>query len=56
MLSNEEELRTKIHKFMRRKEEQYPELIQAMGREKLFREQFKPSMNHNLRFAFGDRR
>lgn len=55
MLNNEQELRAKINNFMRRKEEQYPELAQAAGRERLHREQFKPSMTHNLRFAFGDR-
>lgn len=55
MLHNEEELRAKIDSFMRRKETQYPELAQAAARDKLQREQFKPSMNHNLRFAFGTR-
>ncbi|HEY5667838.1 MAG TPA: hypothetical protein VIR03_01610 [Candidatus Saccharimonadales bacterium] len=53
MLHNEKELRTRIHDFMRRKETQYPGLIQASSREKLQREQFKPSAIHNVRFAFG---
>lgn len=53
MLHSEEELRTRINGFLRRKEAQYPELAQASSRDKLQREQFKPSLAHNVRFAFG---
>lgn len=55
MLNNEQELREKIDGFMSRKEAQFPELAQAAKRDKLQREQFKPSMGHGLRFAFGSR-
>jgi hypothetical protein len=55
MLNNEQELSEKISGFLSRKEAQFPELAQAVERERLHREQFKPSIGHSLRFAFGSR-
>lgn len=55
MLIKEEELREKIGNFLRRKEAQFPELAQGAERDKLHREQFKSSIGHNLRLAFGSR-
>lgn len=55
MLNKDQELSEKISDFLRRKEVQYPELVQTTKRERTPREFFKSELSHGLRFAFGSR-